>query len=72
MEWAHQLTKDTYNKRSISINAKITHYNKVIRPEILYAEPCLTITKKDLLEKLDVTQEDFEKDPESSIGRNRI
>ncbi|KAI5714466.1 hypothetical protein M8J77_000221 [Diaphorina citri] len=49
METAFHLTKDVYNKKSLSINAKIRHYNTVIKPECLYASECLTMnTKKDM------------------------
>ena len=34
---AYHVTKDTYNKKSISINAKLGHHLTVIRPEALYA-----------------------------------
>lgn len=49
----YKLTKDTY-KKTISVNARLTHYNRVILPEALYAGECLTMTKKGLLGKLEV------------------
>jgi len=44
MEVAFQLTKNIYNKKSISINAKLRHYNTVIKPEGLYASECLILS----------------------------
>ena len=32
LELAFQLTKDTYNKKSLSWGSKITHYKTVIKP----------------------------------------
>ena len=43
MELAFQLTKNIYNKKSISINAKLRHYNTVIKPDGLYASECLAL-----------------------------
>lgn len=43
MELAFQLTKNIYNKKSISINAKLRHYNTVVKPEGLYASECLAL-----------------------------
>lgn len=43
MEAAFQLTKNLYNKKSLSINAKLQHYNTVIKPECLYASECLSM-----------------------------
>lgn len=36
IELAYHLTKNIYNKRNITRNAKLRHYTKVVRPECLY------------------------------------
>lgn len=46
MENAFQKTKNLYNKKSLSRNAKIRHYQTVIRPEALYAAECLSYRNK--------------------------
>lgn len=56
MELAYQLTREVYNKRSMSFKTKLRHYNTVIRPEALYAAECLTMNKKGLLEKLEAKE----------------
>ena len=37
MERAYGITKDIYNKKCVSKNAKIRHYSTVVKPECLYA-----------------------------------
>lgn len=56
IETAYHLTKNVYNKRSISLNAKLKHYCTVIRPEALYAAECLAMNKKGIMEKLEVKE----------------
>lgn len=56
MEIAYQLTREVYNKRSMSFKAKLRHYNTVIRPEALYAVECLAMNKKGLSEKLEAKE----------------
>lgn len=56
MELAFQKTKNTYNKKSLSWNSKIRHYNTVIKPEALYAAETLAMTKKGQMEKLEVKE----------------
>ncbi|KAI5720012.1 hypothetical protein M8J77_000651 [Diaphorina citri] len=53
MEVAFQLTKNFYNKKSISINAKIRHYQTVIKPECLYASECLSLHTKNQFEEIE-------------------
>lgn len=53
MELAFQLTKKIYNKKSISINAKLRHYNTVIKPEGLYASECLTLNTARQMEEIE-------------------
>ncbi|KAI5692447.1 hypothetical protein M8J77_000906 [Diaphorina citri] len=53
METAFQLTRNFYNKKSISTNAKIRHYQTVIKPESLYASECLSMHTKNQLEELE-------------------
>ncbi|KAJ8882277.1 hypothetical protein PR048_018765 [Dryococelus australis] len=45
LEMAYHLTKDVYNKLSVSFNAKLRHYCTVIRPEALYKAECLGMNK---------------------------
>lgn len=52
METAFQLTKNTYNKKSISINGKLRHYNTVVKPECLYASECLNMNMKGQMEEV--------------------
>ena len=47
------LTANRYNKRSISRNAKICHYNTVVKPAILYATECSDLHRKGELEELE-------------------
>ena len=49
MKVGYHLTKDTCNKKSMSINDKLGHYSTVIRPEALYTAECLTLNKKMLV-----------------------
>ena len=56
MEMAYNLTKAIYNKKSISTNAKLRHYQTVIRPEALYAAECLAMHRKGLTENLEVKE----------------
>ncbi|KAL1451182.1 hypothetical protein WDU94_003467 [Cyamophila willieti] len=53
METAFQLTRNIYNKKSLSINAKLRHYNTVIKPESLYASECLTLNTAKQLEEIE-------------------
>ena len=43
MERAYGLTKNIYNKNCTSWNAKIRHYNTVVKTECLYASECLSM-----------------------------
>jgi len=56
LETAYHLTRDVYNKKSISVNAKFRHYQTVIRPEALYAAECLALRKRHLTSKLEVRE----------------
>ena len=56
LELAYQLTKNTYNKKCLSRNTKMKHYQTVIRPEALYASECLTLNRKGLMEKLEIRE----------------
>lgn len=56
MEMAYHLTRNVYNKKSVSLNAKLKHYCTVIRPEALYAAECLVMNKKGTLEKLETKE----------------
>lgn len=55
-EKAYHLTKNTYNKRSVSVNSKIRHYQTVVRPEALYAAECLALRSKKLTTKLEIRE----------------
>ena len=50
------LTRNIYNKKNISRQAKIRHYQTVIRPEVLYAAECLTMTSRAYLDKIEITE----------------
>jgi hypothetical protein len=52
METAFQLTKNMYNKKSISLNAKLRLYNTVIKQECLYASECLTMNTNKEMEEI--------------------
>lgn len=56
LELAYQLTKNTYNKRCLSRNIKMKHYQTVIRPEALYASECLILNRKGLTDKLEIQE----------------
>ncbi|XP_023218783.1 uncharacterized protein LOC111620987 [Centruroides sculpturatus] len=53
LEIAYQLFKDIYNKKSISINAKIRHYNAVIKPQALYAAEGIATLKMGEIENME-------------------
>ena len=53
MKVAYHLTKDTYNKKAISINAKLRHYSTVICLEALNAAECLTLNKRMMMKQLE-------------------
>lgn len=53
IEMAYKLTQSLYNKKSISIQAKIRHYNSVLKPEATYGSECLTMNKKGELRDLE-------------------
>ena len=52
-ELAFQLTKETYNKKSLSWGSKIKHYKTVVKPEALYAAETLTMNRTGQIEKLE-------------------
>lgn len=56
MELAFQKTKNTYNKKTLSWNSKIRHYNTVIKPEALYAAETLVMGRKGQMEKLEIKE----------------
>ena len=56
MKRAYYLTKDTYNKKSISINAKLRHYATVVRSEALYGAECLTLNKEMMMEEFAIAE----------------
>ncbi|KAJ8890637.1 hypothetical protein PR048_010146 [Dryococelus australis] len=56
LEIAYHFTKDVYNKRLASFNAKLRHYRTVIRPEALYAAEFLAMNKKGLMEQLEARE----------------
>lgn len=53
VELAFQLTKNIYNKKSLSWNSKLRHYKTVIKPEALYAAETLRLCNKGLIENLE-------------------
>lgn len=53
---ALHLTRGIYNKKCISQNAKLRHYQTVIRPEALYAAECLNLNNKGSIQKLEVEE----------------
>lgn len=56
LELAFQLTKETYNKKSLSWGSKIKHYKTVIKPEALYAAETLTMNRIGQTEKLEIKE----------------
>jgi hypothetical protein len=54
METAFQLTRNVYNKKSLSTNtnAKIRYYNTVVKPESLYASECLSLNSLNTAKQL--------------------
>ena len=53
MERAFHMTKNTYNKKSLSWNMKLRHYQSVVRTETLYEAETLNLTRIGDLEKLE-------------------
>lgn len=53
MERAFYMTKNTYNKKSLSWNTKLRHYQTVVRPEMLYGAETLKLNRTGDLEKLE-------------------
>lgn len=57
LKQAQRITWPTYKKKSLSINAKIRHYNSVIKPEATYASETIfklnTQSTTDKLQKID-------------------
>ena len=47
------VTKDIYNKKNLSINAKLRHYDTVARPVILYGVETTTLTSLEKLLKIE-------------------
>ena len=45
-----------YNKRSVSLNAKLIHYCTVILPKAFDAGECLALNRKGLIEKLETKE----------------
>ena len=56
LKTAYYLTKDNYNKKSISVNAKLRYYAPVVRPEALYGAGCFTLNKKMMMEELAIAK----------------
>ena len=56
MNLAYKLTMNTYNKKRLSINTKLRHYQTVIRPEALYAAECLNLTNMGMIKKLELVE----------------
>ena len=54
MDRSYGITKDIYNKKCISKNAKIRHYSTAVKPEWLYARECLALNYN--LEKLEILE----------------
>ena len=53
--YTRSITKDIYNKKRISKNAKIRHYSTVVKPEFLvYASECLEFNYN--LDKLEILE----------------
>lgn len=46
------LVQDNYNKKCMSRQAKIRHYNTVIKPTVLYASETLSLNRKQELEEI--------------------
>lgn len=53
MERMFHMTKNIYNKKSLSWNTKLRHYQTVVRPENLYVAETLKLTRTGHLEKLE-------------------
>ena len=46
------ITQNLYNKKSLSRNTKIRHYNTVVKPAVLYASETLSLNRKGDLENI--------------------
>lgn len=46
------LVQNLYNKKCLSLNAKIRHYKTVIKPTMLYASETLALNRKTDIENL--------------------
>lgn len=53
---AFWMTGNVYNKKCISRNTKIRHYNTVVKPEGLYAAETLTMNRKGEMEEIKKTE----------------
>lgn len=53
---AYKLTMNIYNKKNISINAKLKHYQTVIRPEALYAAETLNLIRTGVIKRLELVE----------------
>lgn len=54
IERAYGITKNYYNKKCLSKNLKLRHYNTVVKPECLYASECLVLNYR--LDKLEILE----------------
>lgn len=53
------LTQEMYNKKAISHNAKLQHYQSVTRPKTQYASEFLNLNNKGYTEKLEIQGQRF-------------
>ena len=53
---ALHLTQGMYNKKSLSRNAKLRHYQTVIRPEALYAVECFNLNNEGTVQRLELQE----------------
>ncbi|KAJ8886950.1 hypothetical protein PR048_013164 [Dryococelus australis] len=56
LELAYRITQNHYNKKAISIRAKIRHYSTVIKPEATYGSECLTMNTEGELREMAVRE----------------
>jgi len=59
LQKAYRLTWNHYNKKSLSVNAKIRHYNTVVLPEALYAAETTLIHGQTKIKEIEKQERKF-------------
>ncbi|MGP1955901.1 MAG: hypothetical protein ACTS8W_03670 [Arsenophonus sp. NC-PY1-MAG3] len=54
LEQQNWATKNIYNKKNLSVNAELRHYNSVVRPIILYVMETTKLSGKDHILKEEI------------------